>query len=193
MAHSPSTIAMNSLPWRKKINEEMHICLGALVARRKVRTHKMVIFLPWCNLEAVGPWSLTMAMNKDSTPPSNLHGRNHIRTPTHVFPGGRKTLALMLTIGLILFFLSTYHPATNLYYSPMPTHFSLQETKTGTPLLTSIYSSALSSWCKVALNVTFWADLSTCRVPTAAFVFFCFLKFTGSTSFRIWYSCSIRI
>jgi len=61
-----------------------------------------------------------MAMDKESPPLPNRHGRSHIRTPTHVFPGGRNTLALMLTTGLFILLLSTHHPAT-FYRYPMPT------------------------------------------------------------------------
>lgn len=148
---------LNSLPRTKKINGEMHICLGSLIARSKLSTHNNGDFLTMTQLRGVEPSSLTMAMNKETAPPPNPHGRNNVRTPTHVFPGGRKTLALMLTTGLFVFLLSTYHPAA-LYHSPMATHISPQETKIGAPLLTSIHLSALSSWCKIAWNVTFWTD-----------------------------------
>ena len=107
------------------------------------------------------PQPLTMAMDKERPPLPNLH----IRTPTHVFPSGRITLALMmLTTGLFLV-LSTLHPAT-FYQYPMPTDISPQETKIGKPLLTSINLSALSSSCR--------------SVPFFFFPLFFFLKLTGS-------------
>ena len=84
-----------------------------------------------------------MAMDKESPPLPNLHGRSHIRRPTHVFPSGRNTLALMLTAGLFVLLLSTHHPAT-FYHYPMPTDISPQEAKIGKAPLTSIYLSALS-------------------------------------------------
>ncbi|CAL5068313.1 unnamed protein product [Urochloa decumbens] len=74
-----------------------------------------------------------MAMDKESAASPNLHGRNHIRKPTHVFtyvfPDGR-TLAVMLTAVLFVLLLSTYHPET-FYHYPMRTHISAQEAKIG--------------------------------------------------------------
>jgi len=85
--------------------------------------------------------ALPMAMAKESVAPPDLHGRNHTRRPTHVFPGGRTValaLAVMVTTVLFVLLLPTQHPAT-LYRSPMPTHISPLETKTGMHLLTSIF------------------------------------------------------
>ncbi|OEL28198.1 Protein ALTERED XYLOGLUCAN 4-like [Dichanthelium oligosanthes] len=74
---------------------------------------------------------MAMAMAKESVPSPNLHGLNHIRKPAHVFPGGR-TIALMLTTGLLfVFLLSTHHRRATFYYPPMPTHISPQTTKAG--------------------------------------------------------------
>ena len=112
-----------------------------------------------------------MAMDKERPPLPNLH----IRTPTHVFPSGRITLALMmLTTGLFLV-LSTLHPAT-FYQYPMPTDISPQETKIGKPLLTSINLSALSSSCR--------------SVPFFFSPFSFFWSLLDLSSFPIWYSCA---
>ncbi|CAL5067846.1 unnamed protein product [Urochloa decumbens] len=72
-----------------------------------------------------------MAIDRESAASPNLHGRNHIRTPTHVFPDGR-TLAVMLTAVLFILLLSTYqyHPET-FYNYPMRTHIFAQEAKIG--------------------------------------------------------------
>ena len=115
--------------------------------------------------QRLGPQPLTMAMDKESPPLPNLHGRSHIRRPTHVFPSGRNTLALMLTAGLFVL-LSTHHPAT-FYHYPMPTDISPQEAKIGKAPLTSIYLSALSCF--------FFMQ----KCPFLFFPFL-FLKLTGS-------------
>lgn len=73
-------------------------------------------------------------MAKESIPPANLHGINHIRKASQVFPGGRKTLALMLSTVLLVLVFSTYYPAQVFYDSPMPTHTSHQMTITSMPL-----------------------------------------------------------
>ena len=111
----------------------------------------------------------------------DLHGRNHTRRPTHVFPGGR-TVALAVMVTTVLFvLLPTHHPAT-LYRSPMPTHISPLEMKTGTPLLTSINLSALSS-CIIATSVTFLASQLISRVLELQVRLPFFPKFTGSFFF----------
>lgn len=119
-----------------------------------------------------------MAMAKESVAPPDLHGRNHTRRPTHVFPGGRTVaLAVMVTTVLFILLLPTRHPAA-FYRSPMPTHISPPEMKTGTPLLTSINLSALSS-CINATSVTFLASQIS-RVLELQVRLPFFPKYTGS-------------
>jgi len=125
--------------------------------------------------------ALPTAMAKESVAPPDLHGRNHTRRPTHVFPCGR-TVALAVMVTTVLFvLLPTHHPAT-LYRSPMPTHISPLEMKTGTPLLTSINLSALSS-CIIATSVTFLASQLISRVLELQVRLPFFPKFTGSFFF----------
>ncbi|XP_062227401.1 xyloglucan O-acetyltransferase 3-like [Phragmites australis] len=69
--------------------------------------------------------ALPMAMAEETIPP-NLRGLNHIRDATHVFPGTRKTLALMLTTVLLILVLSTHYPEPTVYYCSMPTDISHQ-------------------------------------------------------------------
>ncbi|CAM0904287.1 unnamed protein product [Alopecurus aequalis] len=74
-----------------------------------------------------------MANESESIPPPNLHGTNSNRKLRQILPGGRRTLAVILSTVVFVLVFANYYPEPNRisYGSPEPTHTYHQTAITG--------------------------------------------------------------
>ena len=88
-----------------------------------------------------------MANGSESIPPPNLHRTNPIRKSSQILPGGRGTLAVILSTVVFVFAFANYYPEQiqSYYGSPEPTHTSHQTIIAG--MLLALYLMFIYWFC----------------------------------------------